>query len=199
MRELSKREVIFIVIIVLFLAAAGVFAWKTGRDKKGNINSFADCVAAGYPVMESYPEQCAADGKSFVNPDQQALTPDGPNNVQEGIVTFVDDTVFDKKLRDEITSNIVEPLVDFNQITDEGKVTISKSDDGVYPYELEYFANVNEDSSGGFLFGEEDGSAGYWYPENCDPFNDSECRDNLDQFNQKYPDNYQNYRSKTDI
>lgn len=32
----------------------------------GEIDSFEDCVAAGYPVMESYPEQCATpDGKSF--------------------------------------------------------------------------------------------------------------------------------------
>ncbi len=32
----------------------------------GEIDSFADCVAAGYPVMESYPEQCRTpEGKHF--------------------------------------------------------------------------------------------------------------------------------------
>jgi hypothetical protein len=36
-----------------------------------DINSFDDCVAAGYPVAESYPEQCFTDdGKSFTNPNQ---------------------------------------------------------------------------------------------------------------------------------
>jgi len=30
------------------------------------INSFDACVAAGNPVMESYPRQCRADGKTFV-------------------------------------------------------------------------------------------------------------------------------------
>ncbi len=30
------------------------------------INSFDECVAAGNPVMESYPRQCRADGKTFV-------------------------------------------------------------------------------------------------------------------------------------
>ncbi|MAF20773.1 MAG: hypothetical protein CMI55_03770 [Parcubacteria group bacterium] len=33
----------------------------------GEINSFADCAKAGYPVMESYPRQCRASGdKVFV-------------------------------------------------------------------------------------------------------------------------------------
>lgn len=30
------------------------------------ITSFAECEAAGYPIMESYPEQCSANGKVFV-------------------------------------------------------------------------------------------------------------------------------------
>lgn len=34
----------------------------TGRNV---ISSFADCVAAGYPVMESYPRRCNANGQSF--------------------------------------------------------------------------------------------------------------------------------------
>jgi len=37
------------------------------------INSFDECVAAGNPVLESYPEQCRTkDGQSFVN-DQQLI------------------------------------------------------------------------------------------------------------------------------
>jgi len=33
---------------------------------KDTISSFEECVAAGNPVMESYPRQCIADGKTFV-------------------------------------------------------------------------------------------------------------------------------------
>lgn len=29
------------------------------------VNNFEECVAAGYPVMESYPRQCQDGGKSF--------------------------------------------------------------------------------------------------------------------------------------
>lgn len=37
------------------------------RIKTENISSFEECKAAGYPIMESYPEQCATpDGKHFV-------------------------------------------------------------------------------------------------------------------------------------
>ena len=33
---------------------------------KPDINSFEDCIAAGFPAMESYPRQCRANGKTFV-------------------------------------------------------------------------------------------------------------------------------------
>lgn len=40
-----------------------------------NITSFDECVAAGYPVMESFPEQCmTSDGRNFVN--ENAMPPE---------------------------------------------------------------------------------------------------------------------------
>jgi len=40
---------------------------RVGRESLPGINSFAECVVAGYPVMESYPQQCKTpDGKTFV-------------------------------------------------------------------------------------------------------------------------------------
>lgn len=36
--------------------------WETGEDRY-QIQNFKDCVDAGYPVMESYPRQCATLGK----------------------------------------------------------------------------------------------------------------------------------------
>lgn len=67
--KLGKIEVAFIIIIILAIAAVGWFAWR--QNDKQAINSFADCVAAGNPVMESYPAQCAANGQTFVDSDQQ--------------------------------------------------------------------------------------------------------------------------------
>lgn len=37
------------------------------RSAFGGIRNFEECAAAGYPVMESYPEQCRTpDGRLFV-------------------------------------------------------------------------------------------------------------------------------------
>ena len=46
--------------------------------KSAPITSFAECVAAGNPVQESYPERCVtSDGTAFTNPEQQLEEPSG--------------------------------------------------------------------------------------------------------------------------
>ncbi|HEX9503252.1 MAG TPA: hypothetical protein VF974_02925 [Patescibacteria group bacterium] len=41
-----------------------------GNPLISSINSFAKCAAAGYPIMQSYPEQCKTpDGLTFVKPE----------------------------------------------------------------------------------------------------------------------------------
>jgi hypothetical protein len=48
------------------------------NNKDGNINNYNDCVAAGYPVMESLPEQCATDdGRVFTNTNAQLPATNG--------------------------------------------------------------------------------------------------------------------------
>lgn len=44
---------------------------------KVEINSFEDCVKAGYPVMESYPRQCRAGDKTFVEEVELAPVEEG--------------------------------------------------------------------------------------------------------------------------
>lgn len=68
--KLGKVEKGLIILVGLGLLAAGIFAWWSGENKEDSINSFAACVAAGNPVMESYPEQCRANGQTFTNPEQ---------------------------------------------------------------------------------------------------------------------------------
>ena len=58
-------------IILVFIIIS--FDRKEARSSV-NINSFEDCVKAGYPVLESYPEQCMApDGTIFVRVVQNEL------------------------------------------------------------------------------------------------------------------------------
>lgn len=40
------------------------------RSGEGLIKNFDDCVAAGNPILESYPEQCVHEGTTFVNEAQ---------------------------------------------------------------------------------------------------------------------------------
>ena len=57
--------------LALFLAiVAGFLLSLPSQTPSGDvsaISTFEECAAAGYPVMESYPEQCATpDGRTFI-------------------------------------------------------------------------------------------------------------------------------------
>jgi len=55
----------FKLAIVVILVGIGAFYWSR-TYKLSKINSFESCAAAGFPILESYPEQCRTpDGKSF--------------------------------------------------------------------------------------------------------------------------------------
>jgi hypothetical protein len=66
----TKPAIVLILISLVLLSVGSFVIWKQ-NNQKTSINSFAECVSAGNPVMESYPEQCAAHGKTFSNPDQK--------------------------------------------------------------------------------------------------------------------------------
>ncbi len=56
-----------ILLIILLLVVSGVL-WLLARKNAPQpiITTFEECAAAGYPILESYPEQCRTpDGKSF--------------------------------------------------------------------------------------------------------------------------------------
>jgi aldose sugar dehydrogenase len=56
-----------IVFLVIFLLHHFFYQSKINNDSDLIINSYIDCVEAGYPILESYPEQCnAPDGRNFV-------------------------------------------------------------------------------------------------------------------------------------
>lgn len=65
----------FLIVFLLVLGGGGYYLYREAQKDK-TINSFADCVAAGNPVMESYPEQCNADGRNFINPNQSLDQPE---------------------------------------------------------------------------------------------------------------------------
>ena len=57
-----------IVLFVLLLIPLATFAgWRFYRAQViKSIDSFEKCATAGFPILESYPAQCVANGKTFV-------------------------------------------------------------------------------------------------------------------------------------
>lgn len=47
-----------------------------------DVTSFEECVAAGNPVMESYPRQCRSGDTVFVEEIDEAVNPDAEQGVQ---------------------------------------------------------------------------------------------------------------------
>ena len=62
---MTKRYVLVVAVLCVVIVA-GFFYWRLHRAS--NIGSFDECVAAGYPATQSYPEQCTANGAVFVEP-----------------------------------------------------------------------------------------------------------------------------------
>ena len=58
---MKKSSVILVIVLVL----AAIWLYKAGKQMT-EIASFDECVAFGNPVMESYPRQCRAEGKTFI-------------------------------------------------------------------------------------------------------------------------------------
>ena len=70
-------KVAAVLVVVLVLAAIGGWLWFLNAceddwcfifewQKIQRVNSFEDCARLGFPIMESYPRQCRAGDKSFV-------------------------------------------------------------------------------------------------------------------------------------
>ena len=66
---MNKGRVVVIAVLALLVGSAGgyYFGYDIGFEKavKKNIISFDECAAAGFPVLESYPSRCSANGETF--------------------------------------------------------------------------------------------------------------------------------------
>lgn len=62
---MPKNAKLIAFFLVLLIAGIGVWNYQQ-KSKVKQLSSFEECAQAGYPIMESYPEQCRTpDGKSF--------------------------------------------------------------------------------------------------------------------------------------
>lgn len=63
-KDRQKRMMVFSLILIVVLVIGIFFLMVTENSLP--IDSFEECVSAGYPVMESYPRQCRANDQTFV-------------------------------------------------------------------------------------------------------------------------------------
>jgi len=81
---------IFVAALLCFIIGAGggyYLGYDHGFEKSvdASISSFEECKAAGYPIAESYPEQChTKDGRGFVR--VISPTPEEPIVVPEEVL-----------------------------------------------------------------------------------------------------------------
>ena len=74
--EIKTVWLIVIAIILAVVASVLLMISSFGARHQAAISSFDECAAAGNPIQETYPEQCrTADGRTFTNTHQTALTP----------------------------------------------------------------------------------------------------------------------------
>ena len=61
---MNKTSMIIIILLAVILAVY-LYFWRSPKVAMV-VTTFEECIAAGNPAMESYPRQCRADGKLFV-------------------------------------------------------------------------------------------------------------------------------------
>lgn len=96
----NRLNTILLVLLVVALASCAYLLFllqqkdSTNTDNAQSANSsaqevknYANCVAAGNPVMESSPEQCSANGQTYIN-DAKAQDTGLDTTVESGLKAF---------------------------------------------------------------------------------------------------------------
>ena len=119
-----------IICIVAVIAVVVLMREKSDKD----INSFQTCKDAGGAILESYPEQCMLNDKSFTNETQSVDSP------ADAYIGLTEQTALDKTQAENKPARIVErdgePLavtMDFMP----GRLNLSVRDGKVYKVQVE--------------------------------------------------------------
>lgn len=106
-------KVIVIAIIALLIGFGAGFVLKNNTvpdtDTQVTVTNFEECVAAGNPVMESYPRQCRHEGVTYVEEVDNPPAP-SPDDSPTGSVTCTPDQ------RDVMCTAQYEPVCGLTQV-----------------------------------------------------------------------------------
>jgi hypothetical protein len=80
-----QRRIIFAAIF--FVVISGILAWiYTEKQAVKSVSSYSECIAAGYPVMESDPPLCTASDGTVFTGIMQHVTPTTVVNAEKNII-----------------------------------------------------------------------------------------------------------------
>jgi len=89
MTNTTKIIIALILTIVVGYLAVTIYKNQTDTTPATVITSYEQCVAAGYPIMESYPEQCAVpNGPTFTRQIEGVPSDDGDNQASERAISL---------------------------------------------------------------------------------------------------------------
>ena len=94
----NKAFTISVIGLSIILLVIGFFLWKSQSNSNIKVfNSFEDCAKAGYPIMESFPEQCRVPGgKTFTKQVSEQ------SNWQEETIEEIGLTLKHPKIQEDI-------------------------------------------------------------------------------------------------
>lgn len=74
----NVRTILIVIAIISFIVAGATWWYLSinNRNTTESINNYNQCVAAGYAILETYPEQCkTSDGRTFVRDISSEVRP----------------------------------------------------------------------------------------------------------------------------
>jgi hypothetical protein len=112
-------EVLILVVVVGALGGVGTLVYTRQRtaNKQVPITNFDECVAAGNPVAESYPEQCFANGQSFINQSQKVN--EASDDTETPAKTYL--TIKEWKIKLELSESIKDGYYYFDSTRSEAE------------------------------------------------------------------------------
>lgn len=100
MNAQQKNWLIVVVGMILILAVTIVVFMQLRTDKV--VNNFEECRDAGGAILESYPEQCLIDGKTYPNEAQRPVMP------ESDYVGLSEDEAIAKAKQSNVPARVVE-------------------------------------------------------------------------------------------
>lgn len=120
--------------VIAVAVVAGILVWQQPWVTR-NIDSFQACKNAGGALLESYPERCMLDGKSFTNDAQVPKSSSG-----DPYVGLAEQAALDKAKSDNKTARTVERDGESLPVTMDyapGRLNLHVKDGKVYKVQVE--------------------------------------------------------------